>query len=133
MGEKETCWRWFRYAAEDVKAAQAELDRMADQGWELEELGLLCAKFRRAEQPRRCWVESSRWKSVRRKDENSRAEYLELCDEAGWGVGGGEPQTCSISGEKKAPIPLPSRPTARWSGRACCARPCGTGPITSFS
>lgn len=132
MGEKETCWRWFRYAAEDVKAAQAELDRMADQGWELEELGLLCAKFRRAEQPRRCWVESSRWKSVRRKDENSRAEYLELCDEAGWELVEESRDLFYFRG-KKAPIPLPSRPTAWWSGKACCARPCGTGPITSFS
>lgn len=31
--------RWFRYCTEDAKAAQAELDQLADQGWELVELG----------------------------------------------------------------------------------------------
>lgn len=115
MGEKETCWRWFRYAAEDVKAAQAELDRMADQGWELEELGLLCAKFRRAEQPRRCWVESSRWKSVRRKDENSRAEYLELCDEAGWELVEESRDLFYFRGKKGAhPAPIQTDGTVEW-------------------
>ena len=76
--------RWFRYAAEDAKAAQAELDELADQGWELAELGIFTATFRPAEQPRRCWVEPARWTSIRRKDEQARADYLALCGEAGW-------------------------------------------------
>lgn len=82
--DKQTCIRWFRYTAEDAKAAQAELDELADEGWELAELGIFTATFRRAEHPRRCWVEPSRWKSVRRKDEQARAYYLELCGDAGW-------------------------------------------------
>ena len=84
MREKTKCTRWFRYAIEDAKAAQAELDQRAEQGWELEEVGLFTATFRRAEHPRPCWVEPARWKSVRRKDEDARADYLALCDEAGW-------------------------------------------------
>lgn len=82
--KKDTCRRWFRYTVEDTKAAQAELDRLADGGWELAELGIFTALFRRAEAPRRCWVEPARWKSIRRKDEQARADYLMLCDEAGW-------------------------------------------------
>ena len=84
MREKTKCTRWFRYTIEDAKAAQAELDQWAEQGWELEEVGLFTATFRRAEHPRPCWVEPARWKSVRRKDEDARADYLALCDEAGW-------------------------------------------------
>lgn len=84
MREKTKCTRWFRYAIEDAKAAQAELDQRAEQGWELEEVGLFTATFRRAEHPRPCWVEPARWQSVRRKDEDARADYLALCDEAGW-------------------------------------------------
>ena len=82
--EKQTCIRWFRYTVEDAKAAQAELDQLADNGWELAELGIFTAAFHRSEQPRRCWVEPARWKSSSRKDEQSRADYLALCNEAGW-------------------------------------------------
>ena len=82
MREKKT--RWFRYIAEDAKAAQAELDRQAAEGWELEEVGLFTATFRRSAHPRPCWVEPARWTSVRRKDESARADYLALCDDAGW-------------------------------------------------
>ena len=81
---KDKMTRWFRYTAEDVKAAQAELDELADQGWELAELGIFTASFHRSENPRRCWVEPARWKSIRRKDEQARVDYLALCDEAGW-------------------------------------------------
>ncbi len=81
---KDKMTRWFRYTAEDVKAAQAELDELTDRGWELAELGIFTAAFRRAEKPRRCWVEPARWKSIRRKDEQARTDYLALCDEAGW-------------------------------------------------
>ena len=81
--EKQACIRWFRYTVEDAKAAQAELDQLADNGWELAELGIFTAAFHRSEQPRRCWVEPARWKSSSRKDEQSRADYLALCNEAG--------------------------------------------------
>ena len=84
MREKTKCTRWFRYTIEDAKAAQAELDQRAEQGWELEEVGLFTATFRRSAHPRPCWVEPARWQSVRRKDEDARADYLALCDEAGW-------------------------------------------------
>ena len=33
-----TCWRLFSYLAIDYKAAQAELDRMAAEGWALERI-----------------------------------------------------------------------------------------------
>ena len=65
---KQKSIRWFRYTVEDAKAAQAELDEQAERGWELEEVGLFTATFRRAERPRRCWVEPARWKSERKKD-----------------------------------------------------------------
>lgn len=84
MREKTKCTRWFHYTIEDAKAAQAELDQRAEQGWELEEVGLFTATFRRAEHPRPCWVEPARWKSWSEKDESSRADYLALCGEAGW-------------------------------------------------
>ena len=76
---KEKMIRWFRYTAEDVKAAQAELDELA-------ELGIFTASFRHAEQPRRCWVEPARWTSIRRKDEQARTDYLALREEAGWNL-----------------------------------------------
>ena len=63
---------------------QAELDEQAERGWELEEVGLFTATFRRAERPRRCWVEPARWKSERKKDWDARSDYLTLCGEAGW-------------------------------------------------
>ena len=77
-----TCW--FAYSAEDAKAAQAELDELAASGWELEELEFVTARFRRTDTPRVCWVEPARWRSAGRKDTERRAEYLELCREAGW-------------------------------------------------
>lgn len=84
MREKTKCTRWFRYTIEDARAAQAELEQRAERGWELEEVGLFTATFRRAEHPRPCWVEPARWKSWSEEDESSRADYLALCDEAGW-------------------------------------------------
>ena len=48
---KQKSIRWFRYTVEDAKAAQAELDEQAERGWELEEVGLFTATFRRAERP----------------------------------------------------------------------------------
>ena len=81
---KQKSIRWFRYTVEDAKAAQAELDEQAERGWELEEVGLFTAIFRRAERPRRCWVEPARWKSERKKDWDARSDYLTLCGEAGW-------------------------------------------------
>ena len=81
---KQKSIRWFRYTVEDAKAAQAELDEQAERGWELEEVGLFTATFRRAERPRRCWVEPARWKSERKKDWDARSDYLTLCGEAGW-------------------------------------------------
>lgn len=82
--DRQTCTRWFRYTAEDAKAAQAELDELAGQGWELAELGIFTAVFRRSEEPRRCWVEPSRWKGLGRRDGQARADYLALCGDGGW-------------------------------------------------
>ena len=84
MKDKDTRLRWFRYTAEDAKAAQAELDELADGGWELAELGIFTATFHPSEEPRRCWVEPARWKSSSRKDGQAREDYLALCAQAGW-------------------------------------------------
>lgn len=84
MKHRDTRTRWFRYSAGDAKAAQAELDQLAAEGWELAELGLLTARFRRSGSPRPCWVEPARWRGMGRKDTERREEYLALCDEAGW-------------------------------------------------
>ena len=84
MAQTDKRIRWFHYSTEDAKAAQAELDQLAAEGWELAELGLLTATFRPASSPRPCWVEPARWRSMGRKDTERRADYLELCDEAGW-------------------------------------------------
>ena len=75
MKEKDVCLRWFHYVQEDAKAAQEELEERASEGWELEELGLFFARFRRAAAPRRCWVEPVRWNSIRRKEEERRAHF----------------------------------------------------------
>lgn len=113
--ESDTCWRWFRYQAEDAKAAQAELDRLADGGWELVEFGLFCASFRRVERPRRCWVEPARWGSIRRRDEARKAEYLELCGEAGWEL---VEETGGLfyfrAGEGVAPTPIQTDSGVEW-------------------
>lgn len=84
MDERETRALWFAYQLEDAKAAQAELDRQAAEGWELEELGLVCARFRRTEAPRKSWVEPARWKGIRSREALRQREYLELCGQAGW-------------------------------------------------
>ena len=107
---KQKSIRWFRYTVEDAKAAQAELDEQAERGWELEEVGLFTATFRRAERPRRCWVEPARWKSERKKDWDARSDYLTLCGEAGWELLE-EDGDCFTSGPKRGPTPLRSRPT----------------------
>ncbi len=84
MREREG-WRWFSYAPEDAKAAQAELNRLAAEGLELEEIWFCAAKFKHVEgRAPACWVEPARWTSMRLKDEEKQREYLELCEEAGW-------------------------------------------------
>ena len=129
---KEKMTRWFRYTAEDVKAAQAELDELAEQGWELAELGIFTASFRHAEQPRRCWVEPARWTSIRRQDEQARTDYLALCEEAGWNLldeAGGLFYFPGPAGYR-----LGAHPDRRQSGMGGCAekKACGIRP-TPFS
>ena len=99
--------RWFRYCTEDAKAAQAELDQLADQGWELVELGIFTALFRRSDDPRRCWVEPARWRGDGKKDTTARDAYLALCQEAGWTLldeAGGLFYFQAQPGEHPAPI-----------------------------
>lgn len=129
MKEKDVCLRWFHYAQEDAKAAQEELEERASEGWELEELGLFFARFRRAAAPRRCWVEPVRWNSIRRKEEERRADFMQLCGEAGWELleeAGG----LWYFRRRGNASPLPFRPTGAWSGRAYGKRPCGSGAST---
>lgn len=75
-----TCWRLFSYLAIDYKAAQAELDRMAAEGWALERIhsGVL-ARFRRTDRTDlRYFLD---WTDAAKPEEH---DYLQLCTEAGW-------------------------------------------------
>ena len=73
-------WRWFSYLPEDGKAAQAELDRLAEAGWMLTEMMGPLACFQKVEgEAPRCWVELAR-----PLKEKAREEFFALCREAGW-------------------------------------------------
>ena len=78
---KDTRWRLFSYLVIDHKAAQADLNAMAEQGWELEKLfsELPLAKFRRTERTDlRYFVD---WADTAKPEESA---YLQLCKDAGW-------------------------------------------------
>lgn len=78
---KDTRWRLFSYLVIDHKAAQADLNAMAEQGWELEKLWteLPLAKFRRTERTDlRYFVD---WADTAKPEESA---YLQLCKDAGW-------------------------------------------------
>ena len=78
--KESTCWRLFSYLAIDYKAAQAELDRMAAEGWALERVhsGVL-ARFRRTDRTDlRYFLD---WTDATKPEEH---DYLQLCTEAGW-------------------------------------------------
>ena len=115
MREKTKCTRWFHYAIEDARAAQAELDELAGRGWELEDVGFFTATFRRAERPRPCWVEPARWTSIRRRDEDARADYLALCGEAGWELIGEDGGLFYFRAKEGAdPAPIQTDRTVEW-------------------
>ena len=114
---KQKSIRWFRYTVEDAKAAQAELDEQAERGWELEEVGLFTATFRRAERPRRCWVEPARWKSERKKDWDARSDYLTSAGSRMGAAGGGR-GTVLLPGQRgDRPRSAPDRRGCRVGGR----------------
>lgn len=78
---KDTRWRLFSYLVIDHKAAQADLNAMAEQGWELKKLWneLPLAKFRRTERTDlRYFVD---WADTAKPEESA---YLQLCKDAGW-------------------------------------------------
>ena len=78
--KESTCWRLFSYLAIDYKAAQAELDRMAAEGWALERVhsGVL-ARFRRTDRTDlRYFLD---WTDATKPEQH---DYLQLCTEAGW-------------------------------------------------
>ena len=104
---KQKSIRWFRYTVEDAKAAQAELDEQAERGWELEEVGLFTATFRRAERPRRCGWSPPGGRASGKRTGMPGPDYLTLCGEAGWELleeDGG----CFTSGPKREAILLRS-------------------------
>ena len=97
---------WFRYRPEDAKAAQAELDRLAEEGWELEKMGWYLASFRRAERPRPCWVEPVHLERAQPLDDPG-AGFQALCAEAGWelvGTANGLSYFRAMEGRDPAPI-----------------------------
>lgn len=75
-------WRWFSYLPEDGKAAQAELDRLAEKGWMLTDMAGPLARFQKVDgKAPPCWAElASPLK------EYEREEFFALCREAGWEV-----------------------------------------------
>ena len=81
---KQKSIRWFRYTVEDAKAAQAELDEQAERGWELEEVGLFTATFRRAERPRGAGWSPPVERASGKRTGMPGQDYLTLCGEAGW-------------------------------------------------
>jgi len=77
----DTRWKLFSYLLIDHKAAQADLNAMAEQGWELETIWneLPFAKFRRTDRTDlRYFVD---WSNTAKPEES---EYLQLCRDAGW-------------------------------------------------
>ena len=80
---KQKSIRWFRYTSR-MPSGPSGAGRAGGAGLGAGGGGLFTATFRRAERPRRCWVEPARWKSERKKDWDARSDYLTLCGEAGW-------------------------------------------------
>lgn len=72
---------FFPYEAMNYKAAQAWLDRKAEQGWGLRHIYLGCvARFQRAEKPSH-FVDLDIRSAF---DDDTDADYLQLCSDAGW-------------------------------------------------
>lgn len=70
--------RWFPYQLADAKAMEAELNRLAAEGWELKWLRLDLACFHRSgRRDLRCAVEP-------RPICYSDRDYIQLCADAGW-------------------------------------------------
>lgn len=73
--------RWFYYQISDVKAMEAELNRLAEEGWTLDWLCLGIARFQRTDRrDLRYCVEPDHRLPVEREEE----AYLQLCADAGW-------------------------------------------------
>lgn len=71
---------FFPYEAMNYKAAQAWLDRMAEQGWGLQHVYLGCIAWFRKEIKPKHFVDLD----IRGAYEDSDADYLQLCSDAGW-------------------------------------------------
>ena len=72
-------WKLWTYPVMDLKAAQAELERMDRLGWRLDQVHLgFLARFVPAEEHSSWWVDWSdraRWE---------KEDYVQLCSDAGW-------------------------------------------------
>lgn len=80
--------RWFPYQLADAKAMEAELNRLAAEGWELKWLRLDLACFHRSgRRDLRCAVEP---RPICYSDQDQAAwdqadrDYIQLCADAGW-------------------------------------------------
>ena len=77
---KETCWKLFCYLIIDHRAAQAWLNRMAEDGWELVHIYFgLFARFRRTERTDLSYFLD--WADPKYLETS---DYLQLCSDAGW-------------------------------------------------
>ncbi len=79
---KNTCWKCFSYLMIDRTAAQARLNELAAQGWELVKLrtpGL--AKFRRTARTDLTYFLDFRDPNAPKEEEDP---YIQLCADAGW-------------------------------------------------
>lgn len=72
-------WKLWTYPVMDLKAAQAELERMDRMGWRLEQIYLgVLARFVPTEAHSSWWVD---WSDQARWEEE---DYVQLCADAGW-------------------------------------------------
>ncbi len=117
---KETCWKLFCYLIIDHRAAQAWLNRMAEDGWELVHIYFgLFARFRRTERTDLSYFLD--WADPKYLETS---DCLQLCSDAGWG----RYRLWTISifmPPGRGPPPLPSRPTRSWNTGASAKKPCG--------
>lgn len=73
-------WTVFYFSPCDYKGLEGYLNRRAEQGWELEKVAGIFARWRKTDRPSRWCVDVLN----ARADRESKLDYLDLCGEGGW-------------------------------------------------